>query len=303
MTHAPNDILSNFIDTPGGGLVVEGLQIGRVRFGKITISDREGAFNAQDLINAVLSKTARIRSGKHGTRYSEPLPPGSPARLLSIEIEDFSRHQSRRYLKSGTINDYARTLKLLLLTIGDIPVSRIDHTHVDRLWDLLRWAPPGFLQYPKLRALTADEVIALGQANGTQGVSHATLHKHNLCLSAFFRRLVATRAIPGNPMIAMGKIKKDLISDPNVARRQTDSWKKMNCSRSLILSTSLLGQRNGPTAGGASSWRSIPARALTNSHSSNYTISSSIEASGVLPSSSQLTKTSQTMSTSKLDRR
>lgn len=214
MTHSPNDILSNFIDTPGGGLVVEGLQIGRVRFGKITISDREGAFNAQDLINAVLSKTARMRSGKYGTRYTELLPPGSPARLLSIEIEDFSRHQSRRYLKSGTINDYARTLKLLLLTIGDIPVSRIDHTHVDRLWDLLRWAPPGFLQDPKLSALTVNEVIALGQANGTQGVSHATLHKHNLCLTAFFRRLVATRAIPGNPMIAMGKIKKDLITDP-----------------------------------------------------------------------------------------
>lgn len=181
MTHAPNDILSAFIDTPGGGLVVEGLQIGRVRFGKITISDCEGTFNAQDLISAVLSKTERMRSSKHGTRYSEPLPPGSQARLLSIEIEDFSRHQGRRYLKSGTINDYARTLKLLLLTIGDIPASRIDHTHVDRLWDPLRWAPPGFLQDAKLSAPTVDEVIAPGQANGTQGVSHATLNKYNLC--------------------------------------------------------------------------------------------------------------------------
>lgn len=142
----PNDILSNFIDTPDGGLILESLQIGRIRFGKKTISDREGAFDAQDLTNAVLSKTARMRSGQHGTRYSEPLPPGSPARLLSIEMEDFSRHQSRRYLKSATINDYARTLKLLLLTSGDIPVSRIDHKHVEHLWNLLRWAPPRFLQ-------------------------------------------------------------------------------------------------------------------------------------------------------------
>jgi len=86
---------------------LEGLQIGRVKFGKITTSTREGAFSAQDLINDVLTKTARARSGKHGTRYSDPLPPGSPARLLSIEIEDFSRYQRRRYLKSSTIKDYA----------------------------------------------------------------------------------------------------------------------------------------------------------------------------------------------------
>ncbi|MCL1525007.1 hypothetical protein M3O44_20755, partial [Xanthomonas nasturtii] len=90
MTHPLDDIISSYIDTPNGGLVLEGIKIGRVKFEKITITNREGAFNAQDLINTVLSKTARIRSGKHGTRYAELLPPGSPARLLSIEIEDFS---------------------------------------------------------------------------------------------------------------------------------------------------------------------------------------------------------------------
>lgn len=173
----------------------------------MTISDREGAFNAQDLINTVLNKTARIRSGKHGTRYSEPLPPGSPARLLSIEIGDFSKHQQRRRLKSTTIKDYTRTLSLLLLTCGDIPVSRIDHTHVERFWDLLRWAPSALLQDEKLRAMTVDEVIAPGKPTECK-VSEATLSKHNLCLNNFFLRPVATRAIPGNPMVAMGKIKR-----------------------------------------------------------------------------------------------
>ncbi|MGE8399896.1 MAG: hypothetical protein ACN6NZ_08150, partial [Burkholderiales bacterium] len=219
MTQPPTDLLSNFINSPSGSLVLDGLQIGRVKFGKITISDREGAFNAQDLINTVLNKTARIRSGKHGTRYSEPLPPGSPARLLSIEIGDFSKHQQRRRLKSTTIKDYTRTLSLLLLTCGDIPVSRIDHTHVERFWDLLRWAPSALLQDEKLRAMTVDEVIALGQASGVQGVSEATLSKHNLCLNNFFLRLVATRAIPGNPMAAMGKIKKNLVIDPKRGKK------------------------------------------------------------------------------------
>lgn len=219
MTQPPTDLLSNFINSPSGSLVLDGLQIGRVKFGKITISDREGAFNAQDFINTVLNKTARIRSGKHGTRYSEALPPGSPARLLAVEIGDFSKHQQRRKLKSNTIKDYARTLNLLLLTCGDIPVSRIDHTHVERLWDLLRWAPSALLQDEKLRAMTVDEVIALGQANGVQGVSEATLSKHNLCLNNFFLRLVATRAIPGNPMVAMGKIKKNLVIDPKRGKK------------------------------------------------------------------------------------
>lgn len=219
MNHPLNDIISSYIDTPNGGLVLEGIKIGRVTFEKITITNREGAFNAHDLINTVLNKTARIRSGKHGTRYAELLPPGSPARILSIEIEDFSLHQRRRYLKSATVKDYARTLNLLLLTCGDIPVSRIDHTHVERLWDLLRWAPSALLQDPKLRAMTADQVIALGQANGVQGVSHATLKKHNLCLTNFFKHLVATRAIPGNPMTAMGKIKKNLVTDPKRGKK------------------------------------------------------------------------------------
>lgn len=219
MTKSQTDILNSYIEAPNGGLVLEGLQIGRVKFGKITISTREGAFSAQDLINDVLNKTARARSGKHGTRYSEPLPPGSPARLLSIEIEDFSRYQRRRYLKSGTIKDYARTLKLLLLTCGDVPVSRIDHTHVERLWDLLRWAPPAVLQDARASSLSVDELIALGQANRNVGVSQATLVKHNLCLTNFFRRLVATRAIPGNPMIAMGKVKKDLVTDPKRGKK------------------------------------------------------------------------------------
>lgn len=70
MTQSPTDILSSYIDSPGGSLVLDSLQIGRVKFGKMTISDREGAFNAQDLINTVLNKTARIRAGStaHATR-------------------------------------------------------------------------------------------------------------------------------------------------------------------------------------------------------------------------------------------
>ncbi|WP_349749791.1 hypothetical protein [Xanthomonas campestris] len=76
------------------------------------------------------------------------MPVGSPARLLSIEIEDYAKHQKRRYLKAVTIDASTRTLNLLLLTCGDVPVSRIDHTHVERMWDLLCWAPPSLIRDP-----------------------------------------------------------------------------------------------------------------------------------------------------------
>ncbi len=52
MTKSQTEILNSYIEAPDGGLVLEGLQIGRVKFGKITISTGEGAFSAQDLITA-----------------------------------------------------------------------------------------------------------------------------------------------------------------------------------------------------------------------------------------------------------
>lgn len=59
----------------------------------------------------------------------------------------------------------------------------------------------------------------MGQANRNVGVSQATLVKHNLCLATFFRRHVATPAIPGIPMIAMGKVKKDLLTGPKRGKK------------------------------------------------------------------------------------
>lgn len=220
VTHPAAKLLADYIDSPSGTLILEDLRIGRVRFGKIVIPSREAAFNAQDLINTACNKTARARSGKHGTRYSDPLPPGSPARLLSIEMEDYTKNQHRRFLKSGTIEDSMRTLRLLLLTCGDIPVSHIDHTHIDRMWDLLRWAPSAIFKDSELCKLSYEEVISRGQAMNVPGVSRATLDKHTRFLTTFFNRLVATRAIPSTPLAAMGKVKRDLTIDPKVRKAE-----------------------------------------------------------------------------------
>ncbi|MBB5879680.1 integrase [Xanthomonas arboricola] len=215
MKNALVETLQSYIESPSGALVLEDLRIGRIRIGKLVVASREAAYNAQDLITTACNKTARVRSGKHGTRYHDPLPVGSPARLLSIEIEDYAKHQKRRYLKAVTIDASTRTLNLLLLTCGDVPVSRIDHTHVERMWELLRWAPPGLTKDPQFAGLSFDEAIARGQALNVLGPARATQEKHQRFLTAFFNRLVATRAILNSPMAAFGDIKKDLTRDPD----------------------------------------------------------------------------------------
>ncbi|PPJ44077.1 MULTISPECIES: site-specific integrase [unclassified Pseudoxanthomonas] len=214
MTNPYAKSLQAYIDKPSGSLVMEDLRIGRIRIGKLIVEGREAAYSAQDLINTACDRTARVRSGKHGTRYHDPLPVGSPARLLSVEIEDYAKHQKRRHLKVGTVEASTRTLNLLLLTSGDVPVSRIDHTHIERMWDLLRWAPPGLGTDPDLVGLSFDQLIARGRVLNVPGAARSTQDKHQRFLTAFFNRLMATRAILHSPMAAFGDIKKDLTRDP-----------------------------------------------------------------------------------------
>ncbi|WP_313422892.1 hypothetical protein [Stenotrophomonas rhizophila] len=117
--------------------------------------------------------------------------------------------------------------------------------------DLPRWAPPAVLQDARASSLSVNELIALGQANRNVGVSQATLVKHNLCLTKFFRRLVATRAIPGNPMIAMGKVKKDLVTDLKRGKKAKRFLEEAELPKIFDPEHFPRGQENGLTGGGA----------------------------------------------------
>jgi len=105
------------------------------------VTGREAAIHAQEIINDACERTRRANLGKNGTRHPEPLPVVAPARLLSIEIRDDPADRERMGLTRNTIEATARSLKMLQMACGDIPVSRVDEVHIYRLWELMHWAP------------------------------------------------------------------------------------------------------------------------------------------------------------------
>jgi len=210
MTHPLLETVRGYIAEPIEGLILENVRIGRLKLGKMIIRGREAAYSAQDILDAAFQKTQRVRSGRHGTRYHDPLPVGAPARLLSIEIEDHLKHLERRGLRPETIEGVARTLKMLRIACGDVPVSRIDHHSIHKVWDLLRWAPPGLLRRPNVAVLTFDQVVAEGEALNVDRPAQATMEKHRRFLVSFFKQLQAAGAIRLSPMDSFGKLRKDL---------------------------------------------------------------------------------------------
>lgn len=211
--------LNDYLDQPAGTLRFKRVRIGRVEFEDIEVRGREAAINLQELFHPACEKTQRFRARKDGTRYPEPLPMGAPARLLSAEIHDYLRDQARRNLQQGTIDATARSLEILKITTGDIPVARIDHKHIYLLWDLLRWAPPNVTSDPALKALSAEELIALGKKASVPCPALSTYELHRRFLTTFFGKLVKTRAIAFSPMDAFGEMKRDLVEDPDRVER------------------------------------------------------------------------------------
>lgn len=119
---------------------------------------------------------------------------------------------SRRQLQPRTIEGTERTLKLLQLACGDIPVTLIDVRHIYQVWDVLRWAPPGLTLRNDFATLTAEQSIELGKAANVPCPAPATLERHRRFLVSFFNKLLRPNAISQSSMLAFGEIKRDLSS-------------------------------------------------------------------------------------------
>lgn len=219
MTALPSAALSNYIDSPFGVLHLEGIHIGRFRIDRAIIRGREAALNLQEHILAALDETGRRNTLHSGTRYPAQLPMGTPARPLAKEIEDHLEDMRRRQLDPKTVLATERTLKLLLLTCGNISASRVDYHHIQAMWKLLRWAPRNLVSDPLLKHLTFDEAIALGKEQDVAPLAPATEERHRRFLVAFFNHLVNGQAIVSSPMKAFRKPKEDDTIDPEKAIR------------------------------------------------------------------------------------
>ncbi len=102
---------------------------------------------------------------------------------------------------------------------GNTSVSRIDHTSIYAMWDLLRWAPEDFMTNPKLQGLTVQALITLGQRQGRPQPANATLELHRRFLASFFNTLVKARAVPHSPMDAFKPARDDLLTDQDAPER------------------------------------------------------------------------------------
>ncbi|MDZ7476611.1 integrase [Stenotrophomonas pavanii] len=222
MTSPTSQHLNSYLADPTGTLKLTDVRIGRVRIGEMIVTGREAAIHAQEIINDACERTRRALLGKNGTRHPEPLPVAAPARLLSIEIRDYLADRERMGLTRNTIEATARSLKMLLMACGDIPVSRVDHVHIYRLWELMRWAPPLLQSDPQYRNYTYEQAVAQGKALCVQPPAPATVEKHRRFLVTFFGRLDKAKAIAGSPMHFFPEAKKDLVIDPDKAERLFD---------------------------------------------------------------------------------
>ena len=208
MAHPTSKALEHYLTQPGDTLRMLNVRIGSFRVEELVITGREAAIHAQEILNAAHERTRRSRVTKNGTRYPEPLPVGTPARLLSVEIADYLQDRDNRGLARDTVDATARTLTLLQMACGDIPVSRIDHAHIYRLWDLMRWSPPLLLSDPLYRNFTFEQAVARGKELCVEPPAPATFEKHRRFLSTFFKRLTKTKAIPASPMDAFDEVRR-----------------------------------------------------------------------------------------------
>ena len=222
MTNPTQHYLKSYLSDSTGTLTLTNVRIGRVRIGEMIVSGREAAIHAQEIINDACDRARRARLSKNATRYPEPLPIAAPARLLSVEVSDYLADRERMGLARDTIEATTRTLKLLLIACGDIPVSRIDHAHIYRLWELMRWSPPQLLSDPIYRNWTFEQAVEQGKRLHVSPPAPATLEKHRRFLCTFFTRLENAKAIIASPMRVFAEVKKDLVVDPNKAERLFD---------------------------------------------------------------------------------
>lgn len=214
--------LHQYLLHPMGTLQLRGIQVGNLRIEELNITGREAAIHAQEMLDRADDRQRRSRRANGCTQYPVPLPVASAPRLLSVEIADYVRSRDDRGLAKDTTGSTFRTLTLLKMACGDIPVSRIDHAHIYRLWELLRWAPPLLLSDPKYRGYTYDQAVALGKELAVPPLAPKTLEKHRRFLSTFFKGLVEANAIPASPMAPFKKFKEDLAEDADKAERLFD---------------------------------------------------------------------------------
>lgn len=196
---------------PSVGWSARSLRIGRVVLEFVNIHDTAGAYNFGEFISATIEGTKRKRPGRTATRYLEHLPSSVPARLLSEEMADYLKDMERRELSRSSLFCQRHTFRMLMLAVGDIPVSRITCDHIRDFWDVMRWWPSYAGLQKRFAGLTDQEILQVGKDENRAPPAQATLNLAQRQIAAFFNRLLKKRVIASSPLDGFGQIKKSLV--------------------------------------------------------------------------------------------
>ncbi|HHA2965384.1 TPA: integrase, partial [Stenotrophomonas maltophilia] len=104
-------------------LQISSIKLGKLELRDVVVNSRQAGIQLYEILQLTIQQIENSRRRRNSTRFPDTLPIASPSRRLSEEVADYLADMTRRALQDTTIKAAARSLKILQMTCGDIPVS------------------------------------------------------------------------------------------------------------------------------------------------------------------------------------
>lgn len=115
-------------------------------------------------------------------------PPLKKSSLFSVVAADHVGDLRRRKLAKKTILDSEHAIRLWLGIVGDLPVHDLTLAHVRVFFDNAKFWPAHGTKSAAYRDKSVQQIIAIAQKNGVDGIADSTLKNHQQRLNLLFQR-------------------------------------------------------------------------------------------------------------------
>ena len=212
-------MVNDYIELPLGVLIIRDVKFGRFTIKMVIMDGREAALTFRESILDFFERPNPRPGFENGIRCPPSIPVGTPARSLSVEIQDHLKSLDRRGLESTTIATRSMALQGLLWVCGDINAADVNRSHIHAVCELFRWVSSKTIRDPVARKTSFSRFVAQGKKTGINQLSSSTLEGRRYAMVAFFNDLLRTRAIDCSPMEGFRPTKKDFAIDLKCPRR------------------------------------------------------------------------------------
>lgn len=127
-------------------------------------------------------------------------PPFKQSPLFSVAAADHVGDLKRRKLAQKTILDSEHAIRLWLGIVGDLPVHELTLAHVRVFFDNAKFWPAHGTKSAAYRDKSVQQIIAVAQKNGVDGIADWTLKKHQQRLNLLFSTLIENGDMEKNPV-------------------------------------------------------------------------------------------------------